>query len=95
MDYGEDGSTVHHNTKLTYIIDGVAAFIFGLMALHCLVKCFYGERETSPEKTERPSTAPVADQHDHNRIVIIMPGDRNPTCIAMPASSPHHHSHDV
>ncbi|KAJ8553757.1 hypothetical protein K7X08_024435 [Anisodus acutangulus] len=39
--------------------------------------------------TEQPSTAPADDRQGHS-MVVIMPGDPNPTCIAMHISSPQH-----
>lgn len=93
MDYDNEESTpiFASNWTTVHIIDGCVAFIFGLFALFCMLKCCCcNEQELSSEKKVQPSAAPVGDQHDDSRLVI-MPGDRNPTCIAMPVSvsSPH------
>lgn len=95
--YNEEGpppSSVSNSTMI-HIIDGCVAIIFGIFALFCLFKCCCcTEPEFSSEKIEQTSIAPVDDQRDHSRLVI-MPGERNPTCLAMPVSSPHHHrAHD-
>lgn len=85
------------NTKTAHIANGCLLVFFGFMVFVCLLKCCCSKREEfspdlprqSTEKPEQPSTIP-ADQQDHS-MVVIMPGDRTPTCLAMPVmSSPHH-----
>ncbi|TMW99815.1 hypothetical protein EJD97_001913 [Solanum chilense] len=90
MDYYNEEVTPSSasNSTIAHIVDGCVAMIFGIFALFCLFKCCcYTERVFSSEKIEMLSIAPVGDQHDHSRLVI-MPGDQNPTCIATPVSSP-------
>ncbi|CAN4088307.1 unnamed protein product [Withania somnifera] len=90
----ESGADALANSTTAHIIDGCVAVILGLFLLFCLLKCCCPKRGISSEKTQQSSPAPVGDQHDHSRLVI-MPGDRTPTCIAMPVVSPYHYTNDV
>ncbi|KAK4350393.1 hypothetical protein RND71_029706 [Anisodus tanguticus] len=88
--YTEEGAAASSasSTTIAHIADGCVAVIFGLLVLYFLLKCCCTKSD-SPVKIEQPSTAPANNQHDHS-MLVINPGDRNPTCIAMPVSSPQH-----
>ncbi|MCD7468668.1 hypothetical protein HAX54_007060 [Datura stramonium] len=97
MDYNSDeaGACCGPNSTVMHIANVCLVILFSVVICFCLMKCYRPEVKVSPSElpTSRPrrnaeQPPPVADQHE-NSTLVILPGERNPTCIATPVCSPH------
>ncbi|OIT36195.1 hypothetical protein A4A49_02898 [Nicotiana attenuata] len=101
MAYTEEITSAPY-TKTAHIANGCLMVFFGFVVFLCVLKCCCSKREefssdlqrqSTEKRPEQPSTTP-ADQQDHS-MVVIMPGDRTPTCLAMPVMSSPQHTDEV
>nr|DAD31596.1 TPA_asm: hypothetical protein HUJ06_010447 [Nelumbo nucifera] len=77
------------NSPLPYLFGGIAATL-GLIALALLIlTCTHRKPSTySSHETEEKTTKPTSPPPDTEyRVVVLMPGDNEPTFIAKPVSS--------
>ncbi|KAL8471885.1 hypothetical protein ACS0TY_028563 [Phlomoides rotata] len=75
----------HWNSPLPYLFIGLGLMILFISAALIILACSFRRRRhpQGGEKAVQPS-AVVAVADDTPKIVVIMPGDDNPTCLAIP-----------
>lgn len=81
------------NSPLPYLFGGLALML-GLIAIALIILACsfrkFSSRSQSVAGDEKPARPVNLDSEEGPKVVVIMPGDDNPTYIAQPVSSIHH-----